>query len=592
MDLLLDELKRHYPHLKNNTINLKKNNDNTLEVIRGKDKTYEINYCDNKSLIRGFSYVIAGEQTKEKCDFNTAGLMIDVSRNAVFKVSYLKELIRYTALMGYNKIMLYMEDVYEIEDEPFFGYMRGKYTKAELKEIVYYSKLFKVELIPCIQTLGHMGQFLRWDYNSKYKDTNTVLYVNKEETYELIDKMIRTLKDIFETDIIHIGMDEAHDLGYGYYIRQKGYKKPSDLFNEHLDKVIKICKKHNFNKPMIWSDMYYRMGSKYDDYYDMESVISQGVINKVPKDVELIYWDYYHEDLDFYNKMINNHKKFDNKIVMASGIWTWAVPVYEHERTKNTVLHAINSSRSNEIKDIYFTMWGDDGQYCDFNTSLLGLYFVSENLHSDFNDETINKHRFEVLTGYKYDELVKISQINITKDLKAAGIMWDDPLYGINFNNQKALNGNVWSELESHYENLSQELMDMNDKSFSHNHGYLLAKYLYLKIRIRNILEAKYIEDKDSLNQLYPEIDEIILLIEMLLTSYRDMWLKRYKPFGLEVIQTRLGGMIQRYKELKLRINELIVGEIKNIPELEEDTGKYQFIKWHHEFVNSSTIDR
>ncbi len=31
--------------------------------------------------------------------------------------------------------MHYTEDTYEVDGEPFFGYMRGRYTKAEMKEI-------------------------------------------------------------------------------------------------------------------------------------------------------------------------------------------------------------------------------------------------------------------------------------------------------------------------------------------------------------------------------------------------------------------------------------------------------------------------
>ena len=31
--------------------------------------------------------------------------------------------------------MPYTEDIYEVDGEPYFGYMRGSYTKAEMKEI-------------------------------------------------------------------------------------------------------------------------------------------------------------------------------------------------------------------------------------------------------------------------------------------------------------------------------------------------------------------------------------------------------------------------------------------------------------------------
>ena len=51
------------------------------------------------------------------------------------KVETVKFMMRKMALMGQNAFMLYTEDTYEIEGRPYFGYMRGRYTKDELREL-------------------------------------------------------------------------------------------------------------------------------------------------------------------------------------------------------------------------------------------------------------------------------------------------------------------------------------------------------------------------------------------------------------------------------------------------------------------------
>ena len=56
------------------------------------------------------------------------GIMLDCSRNAVMTPKKVKEFASLIAGMGYNMLLLYTEDTYEIEGEPFFGYMRGRYT--------------------------------------------------------------------------------------------------------------------------------------------------------------------------------------------------------------------------------------------------------------------------------------------------------------------------------------------------------------------------------------------------------------------------------------------------------------------------------
>ncbi len=102
--------------------------------------------------------------------------MIDASRNAVYRVSEVKKILGYMALMGHNRCMLYTEDTYEIDGYPYFGYMRGRYSKEELREIDDYGYSLGIEVVPCIQTLAHLKQTLRWPYGEGMKDTQDVLF--------------------------------------------------------------------------------------------------------------------------------------------------------------------------------------------------------------------------------------------------------------------------------------------------------------------------------------------------------------------------------------------------------------------------------
>ena len=50
---------------------------------------------------------------------------MDMSRNGVMKLEELKKFVSLLAKFGYDCIQLYTEDTYEVEGEPYFGYMRG-----------------------------------------------------------------------------------------------------------------------------------------------------------------------------------------------------------------------------------------------------------------------------------------------------------------------------------------------------------------------------------------------------------------------------------------------------------------------------------
>ena len=90
--------------------------------------------------------------------------MIDCSRNAVMTVTALKKFLPILKDMGYNAVMLYTEDTYEIKEYPYMGYLRGRYSCDELREIDLFAESIGMELIPCIQVLGHLELALKWTF--------------------------------------------------------------------------------------------------------------------------------------------------------------------------------------------------------------------------------------------------------------------------------------------------------------------------------------------------------------------------------------------------------------------------------------------
>ena len=108
------------------------------------------------------------------------GVMLDMSRNAVMKPEQVKKFAAIIKKMGYNMIQLYTEDTYEIPEEPYFGYLRGRYSMAELKDIVAYCNSIGVEIIPCIQTLAHLNTIFRWEPFGNAHDTADILLVDED----------------------------------------------------------------------------------------------------------------------------------------------------------------------------------------------------------------------------------------------------------------------------------------------------------------------------------------------------------------------------------------------------------------------------
>ena len=98
----------------------------------------------------------------EKMYIPQMGVMIDASRNSVPNPAFIRSALDYMALMGLNCLILYMEDVYELEGEPRFGYMRGGYTQEQLRQLDDYAYQYGISIIASIQVLGHLEKVLRF----------------------------------------------------------------------------------------------------------------------------------------------------------------------------------------------------------------------------------------------------------------------------------------------------------------------------------------------------------------------------------------------------------------------------------------------
>ncbi|VEU80312.1 family 20 glycosylhydrolase [Haploplasma axanthum] len=506
-------------------------------------------------------YSVNNEHISFTNNFKTFGTMIDLSRGAVFNVNYIKELIRKKAMMGVNEIWLYMEDVYELEKYPIFGYNRGKYTKKELIEIVKYSKIFGVKLIPTIQTLGHMEQFLSWYQTSKYKDQSNVLLVGLDETYELINEMFSVLYSIFETTKIHVGLDETFGFGFGNYYKKNGYQRPINVFLEHLNKVNDLAIKNGFKDILIWSDMFFRFHSKTNYYYDTEIEFTKEIISKIPENVKLVYWDYYNNNLDKITKMLENHLKLSRNIIFASGTWIWTRFTYDKKKTDDTAMKHLDAAIKKNIDEFILTQWMDDGAYGNHITTLLGVFELSVKANIK-NQKSNDVYKF--IVKEEYDDSLLRTKLNDTK-FSQVGVLWDEILFSPYLNNQTGNEINKYLDLIKEQRKLvnlykNKDLFDFEYTIASINFYKIKAKYKFLQAYLNN----------ERIN-VKNEYKKMIFHLKRLNNIYRSFWYKRYKLNGFEIIQSRLATQIIRANEMIEIARQYNDGIIKEIPELSND---------------------
>lgn len=539
----------------------------------------EIRYKTLPAFFRAITIVLQKEEegildvnldVKVWFDFN--GLMIDCSRNGVLNVSYAKEIIEQLAMTGQNVFMLYMEDTYKLESEKYFGYLRGAYSKEELKEIDEYASKFGIEVIPCIQTLAHLDQFFMWEeMASKYVDIDNILDVSKDEVKDLLDRMIKYLSEVFTSRRIHIGMDEAYNLGRGNYADKNGLKNKTEIMREHLINMIQICKKYNI-KPIIWDDMFFSEYSKTtDDNY------------KIPDGIDLMYWDYYNNNISHYEQNFEVRGKITNKNIMfAGGSWRWIGYASHHGKTIVSTNASLAACKNKGIREVITTAWADDGCESPVTTCLFGSVLFGEHQYNENIDMENFKKMLKFITKMDYDNFIRQQEFDIFPSMKdKAGTvtpskytLYEDPLCSKFVKHTEVITDDlskIYNDLSIYFSKKADETNDRALKAtneFYSSFGkalsfkWNLGLNIYKAYRNKNKNQIKFIID----NQIEP----LIPIIEELKYARMKEWYITNKSFGFEVLDQRFGGIISRLNTTKFILQNYLDGNIDKIEELEE----------------------
>ena len=546
--------------------------------ITAEEDTVTIMSNHLSGFFRGIGILIEQEQNgilnfhlHEDCWFDFNGLMIDCSRNGVASIPYIKELIEQLAVMGHTMLMLYMEDVYEVDEEPYFGYMRGRYSKEELKMLDDYAFQFGIELIPCIQTLAHFDQFLSMDtVREEYIDIDNILDVSSPAVQDLLRRMIHSLSSCFRSRRIHIGMDEAYHLGRGRYADKNGLRSKHDIIAEHMDFMLSVCSEYGL-RPIVWDDMFVHYQTRFDTGQ-----------RPIPEGIDLMYWDYYNNTEEHYEKNLQMRTSLSSHLMFAGGAWKWTGYAPHHSKTFASANAALSVCKRQGIRQVMVTSWADDGCECPISACLFGAVLFAEHQYN----ETINidsfGQRLKFITGLDYETFMKQEEFDIFPSFSNRAVtvtpskyfFYEDPLCNLFLAQAES----IQEDLTTHYQTLSDYFYSKSRDcssialraalNFYGAFGLVMALKWNLGQNIYKAYQQKDTVQLQSIitNQLLPLIPRLELMNEM----RRKEWYITNKSFGFEVLDYRIGGLIQRLKTTHTILSSYINEIIPNIPELEE----------------------
>ena len=536
--------------------------------------------------------------------FDSFGVMIDCSRDAVPNVQGLKRFLRTIAKMGYNVALLYTEETFEVENEPYFGYKRGRYSMSELREIDDYAASLGIELIPFIQTLAHLNQLKRWRaYRHKVFDIDDILLIDEPRTYELLENIFSTLSKTFRSKRVHIGMDEAHHVGLGKYLDTHGFTDRYALLLKHLNRVCEIAEKYGFSSTIMANDLFFNL-SPGVFCTDEERDFPPEITENVPKNCEMVYWDYFATQSARYDAMMRSSKKLSEKIWFSGGAWTWNTFTPHNRYSMKRGEIAIEACKKNGVRQAFFTLWGDDGGECAYESVLPALMHAAAIARGLSEDEM--KREFLEITGERFDDMMDLDLPNYIfgENVPVESHyfqhsacnyckihLYDDPFLGI-------MSAHLPDVDESLLTGYASRLHTLANGSPSYALLYetaaclcdVLSKKLLLAKKTRAFYEKG---DKQGLLALAEgDYADCIRLVDTFHKTFRRQWYAINKTYGFEIHDARLGGLKCRLESCKERLTDYASEEISEIAELEEPLLPYKdtYVTHWSEMISANIV--
>jgi hypothetical protein len=275
--------------------------------------------------------------------------------------------------------------------------------------------------------------------------------------------------------------------------------------------------------------------------------------------------------------MIDNHLQFSKKTWFAGGIWTWRGFIPSNKYSIETMTSAVQTCIDKGIRNIFMTIWGDNGGECPKISVLPSLHYIAE-ISRGNTDEASIKAKFKRLFGIDFDDFIKIDEPN-----DICGYVWK---YGNEVNPSKYMlysdyfNGfldyTVTLGDGAKYKKIAEELRGVAKKSRRYailfNAAAKLCDVLTIKYELGLKTRLAYERgDKEELLRLASQdYSEVIKRLRAFSLAAEQMWFYENKPCGFDVQDQRFGAIIHRTESCKRRILNYVSGKLASIPELEE----------------------
>jgi hypothetical protein len=239
------------------------------------------------------------------------------------------------------------------------------------------------------------------------------------------------------------------------------------------------------------------------------------------------------------------------------------------------MLPAIDACKKNKIRNVFMTMWGDNGAECSHFAQLPSLFYIAQ-YAKGITDEEVIKAKFKSFSGIAYDDFMKLDNPNNICGNEQTGrpkCPSKYMLYADCFN--CFMDTTVKAGAGEKYAEYAKELHAIAKKS--RKYGYLfdtqakLCDVLAVKYELGVKTRAAYKagDNAELLRLAEEDYAKVIKLVDVFGRAFEKQWFCENKTCGFDVQDIRIGGLCRRLDACRRRLLDYAKGNIDRIEELE-----------------------
>ena len=303
-------------------------------------------------------------------DLAVRGVMLDVSRNRVYSVKTLCEVVDWMAQLGLNQLELYFENVFAYRDHAAVWAQTSPYTPADIAALEAYCAARFVHLVPNQNTLGHFERWLKHPDYLRYAELPqggartpwgsiqahpTGLFAADEATRTFVKGLLDELLPCFpKATRVNLGGDEVFDLGQG----RSNTTDKAGLYLGYMREMAAVAKRHG-KQPELWADMLLRHPEMIPHAKAM-----------LPEAIWVV-WGY--EASDPLVAQVARLRQEGLRVMVAPGTSSWRSFC---GRTTNMEAN-IRAAAAAEAEGLLLTDWGDAGHWQPLSVLLPALVLAA-----------------------------------------------------------------------------------------------------------------------------------------------------------------------------------------------------------------------